>query len=435
MIRLFSIRSLWQSAFWILAILALVSLVADLHCTIVFASDKPAVTTSSSAKGFDPAIRLPNAVDKPVVKSPGAMGGLPSSAELEQIAEAKAKLLARPTPEWMPNPVLEIPEANATDSASMKAYNEQVPGTDSKFKMVPIPGGSFMMGSPAKENGHQPDEAPQHEVSVDPFWMEEHEVTWAEYELWALNLDKQRRKFNKTEITERDKVVDTVAVPTSPYQEMSFGMGKEGTPAICMTQFAAKVYCRWLSAKTGRYYRLPTEAEWEYACRAGKSTAYSFGNDPAKLGEYAWYTENSDDKYHRIAMKKPNPWGLYDMHGNVSEWVIDQYTTDFYGKTAGKSNPLAACTKEFGRVVRGGSWDDDPEKCRSSTRRASEKDWKKQDPQIPKSIWYLTDATFVGFRVIRPLRIPTAAEAIKYEVDEDQLTAYKDYVMAQANKQ
>ena len=126
---------------------------------------------------------------------------------------------------------------------------------------------------------------------------------------------------------------------------------------------------------------------------------------PAKLGEYAWFTDNSDDKYHRVATKKPNPWGLYDMHGNVSEWVIDQYVADFYGKTAGKvaKNPLSPNTKEFGRVVRGGSWDDDAEKCRSATRRASEKDWKKQDPQIPQSIWYLTDATFVGFRVIRPL--------------------------------
>jgi formylglycine-generating enzyme required for sulfatase activity len=208
-------------------------------------------------------------------------------------------------------------------------------------------------------------------------------------------------------------------------------------PAICMTQFAAKVYCRWLSAKTGRYYRLPTEAEWEYACRAGTKTAYSFGNDSSKLGDYAWTTDNSDDHYHRVGTKKPNPWGLYDMHGNVAEWCLDQYKVDFYASTAGKvaNNPLCPPTKEYGRIVRGGSWDDEADKCRSATRRASDKDWKKQDPQIPQSIWYLTDATNVGFRVVRPLKTPSPEEAKKYEIDDDQLTAYKEYVIAQANKQ
>jgi formylglycine-generating enzyme required for sulfatase activity len=403
--RLLSIRSLSQSAAGVICLVALLG----------------------SQTGVAPA------ADKPAA----AKSGLASSDELEKMAEEKAKLLARPTPEWIPKPVNNIADSTAMDAAGMKVYVEKVPGTDSKFKMVPIPGGRFMMGSPATEKGHQPDEAPQHEVQVEPFWMEEHEVTWAEYELWGLDLDKQRRKFNKIETTGRDKLVDTVAVPTNPYQEMSFGMGKEGTPAICMTQFAAKVYCRWLSAKTGRYYRLPTEAEWEYAARAGTTTAYSFGNDPAKLGEYAWFADNSDDKYHRVATKKPNPWGLFDMHGNVSEWVIDQYVADFYGKTAGKlaKNPLVPNTKEYGRVVRGGSWDDDADKCRSATRRASDKDWKKQDPQIPQSIWYLTDATFVGFRPIRPLRMPSAEEAKKYEIDADQLAAYRDYMMSQANKQ
>ena len=253
MIRLLSIRSLRESVFWILA---LVGIVAGMYLRTAAAADKAAAASPSTK----PRRRK---------KSPVFKSGLPSSAELEQIAEAKAKLLARPTPEWLPKPVIDIPEAKASDAAGMKAYVEQVPGTDAKFKMVPIPGGKFLMGSPATEKGHQADEGPQHEVAIEPFWMEEHEVTWAEYELWSLDLDKQRRKFNKIETTDRDKLVDAVAVPTNPYQDMSFGMGKEGTPAICMTQFAAKVYCRWLSAKTGRYYRLPTEAEWEYACRAG----------------------------------------------------------------------------------------------------------------------------------------------------------------------
>ena len=243
------------------------------------------------------------------------------------------------------------------------------------------------------------------------------EVTWDEYEIWTFNLDIQRRKLNNAEPTELDKVADAVTRPTKPYTDMTFGMGKESYPAICMTQWAAKAYCQWLSAKTGHYYRLPTEAEWEYACRAGTKTAYSFGDDPAELGEYAWYFDNSEEAYHPVGKKKANPWGLFDIHGNVSEWCLDKYDPHFY-ETSSKSGPVVepflAPTKPYPQVVRGGSWDDDPERLRSACRRGSEKSWKVQDPQIPQSIWYFTDALFAGFRVVRPLHEPSAEQKTKY---------------------
>jgi formylglycine-generating enzyme required for sulfatase activity len=167
-------------------------------------------------------------------------------------------------------------------------------------------------------------------------------------------------------------------------------------------------YCRWLSARTGKPYRLPTEAEWEYACRAGTKAAYSFGDDPAKLDEHAWFTDNADSKPHPVGQKKPNPWGLFDMHGNVAEWCIDHYVKDQYQKVAAEKqlviNPaVLPSERRFAHVVRGGSWDDEAPLLRSAARRASHREWLRQDPQRPQSIWWLTEAVFVGFRVVRPL--------------------------------
>lgn len=295
----------------------------------------------------------------------------------------------------------------------MENYTETIPGTSAEIEMVPIPGGSFMMGSPKDEKGRDPDEGPQHKVKVSPFWMAKFEITWQQYELFMYPEETPEVEGIKPYV---GKLVDAVGRPTAPYVEMSFGMGKDGFPAISMTQYAARKFCEWLSAKTGHYYRLPTEAEWEYACRAGSSTAYWFGDDPEKLDEYAWYKGNSNFKYHKVGTKKPNPWGLYNMHGNVAEWCLDQYDPDYYEQFKGvvAQNPYNVPTSEYPRSVRGGSWEDEPADLRSAVRRGSKRAWKALDPQLPKSRWYHTSAQFLGFRIVRPLNIPSADELPKY---------------------
>ncbi len=302
------------------------------------------------------------------------------------------------------------------DQGEMKAYHETVPGTEAEFDLVPIPAGEFLMGSPKDEKDRNPDEGPQTKIKISPFWMGKREVTWNEYELFQFPDEEKKRRADLNSPNGDHYLADATARPTSPYVEMSFGMGKTGYPAISMTQHAANQYCKWLSAKTGHFYRLPTEAEWEYACRAGTTTAYSFGDDPAKLGEYAWYSDNGNAKYQKVGMKLPNPWGLHDMHGNVSEWTLDQYDSETYQRLFGSLavDPWNKATKPYPHSARGGSWDDGVAGLRSAARRGSHKSWKVQDPQLPKSIWYLTDAQFLGFRVVRPLKIPTADEVAKY---------------------
>ncbi len=311
---------------------------------------------------------------------------------------------------------VENPAAFASTAAEMGPYVEELQHTDVTLEMVPIPGGIFMMGSPESEPGRNADEGPQHPVRIAPFWMGKYEVTWDQYEIWTDQMDKLRRQAFGQRASERDLLVDGVSRPTEPYTDMTFGMGSGSHPAICMTQHAARMFCQWLSAKTGRYYRLPTEAEWEYACRAGTKTAYWFGDDPDELDQYAWHDGNSQGKYREVGKKKPNPWGLHDMHGNVSEWVLDQYLPDLYQSRAEAltSNPLQIPTRLYPRVVRGGGWDDTPEQLRSAARIYSDPDWKEQDPQLPQSIWYHTDALSVGFRVVRPLIEPSAEEKASF---------------------
>ena len=288
--------------------------------------------------------------------------------------------------------------------ADRKPYKTTIPGTTVDFEMVPIPGGEFTMGTPASEKGRATDEGPTHKVKIDPFWMGKYEVTWDEYRLFMFaNLSG--------EVAGSDKVVDAISRPTKPYVEMSFGMGINGFPAISMTQHAANKYAEWLSAKTGMFYRLPTEAEWEYACRAATVTAFSWGDDASKSSEYAVFNDNSGGKYAKVGSKKPNPWGLFDMHGNVMEWTLDQYAPDTY---AHPPADWARSKEAYPHTVRGGGWADDSKALRCGARNSSDPSWKQQDPQLPKSIWYLTDAQWVGFRLVRPVKVPTAAEMHAY---------------------
>ena len=294
-------------------------------------------------------------------------------------------------------------------------YNQKIIGIDYNLEMTPIKGGIFLMGSPKSEKNRMADEGPTHQVKVDSFWMATHETTWDLYHLFmSRDIDKNQPNFNSR--NEVNIEVDGVSGATTPYVEMSFGMGTEGYPAISMTQLAAKKFCQWLSAMTGNFYRLPTESEWEYACRAGTQTAFSFGDDTSKLDDYAWYKNNSEESYHKVGLKKPNPWGLFDMHGNVSEWTLDMHDVRAYQKYLGgvATNPYEKPTKLYPRVVRGGSWMNSNFKLRSASRQTSSKQWKKQDPQIPRSEWWHTDAQFVGFRVIRPFVTPPIEEQLTY---------------------
>jgi formylglycine-generating enzyme required for sulfatase activity len=301
--------------------------------------------------------------------------------------------------------------------AEMKGYTNAIPGTDVTYSMLPIPSGEFLMGSPDTQANRNADEGPQHKVKLSPFWMAQFEVTWDMYQLFMYPDDERRLRALKPANEDVDKISDIVSRPSRPYVEMSFGMGKDGFPAIAMTHHAANKFCHWLSARTGHFYRLPTEAEWEYACRAGTDSAYYFGDVAEKLPDYAWFFENSDSKYQKVGSKKPNPWGLFDMSGNVFEWCLDQFDPNYYQVCAAKGvveNPWNKATTPYPHVVRGGSWDDDAPWLRSTARRGSEKIWKMTDPQLPKSMWYLSDSRVVGFRMVRPLKVPAADEMQRY---------------------
>ncbi len=293
-------------------------------------------------------------------------------------------------------------------------YQQELSGSELSIEMVSIPSGQFTMGSPTSEENRDTDEGPTHAVEIDAFWMSKYEVTWELYNLFInRNIDNETNQEKGDDLT---IAVDAVSGATVPYVDMSLGMGTDaGLPVGNVTHLAASTFCKWLSAKTGYFYRLPTEAEWEYAARAGSTDAFHFGDIVTALDDHAWHYKNSNGTYHKVGQKKPNPWGLYDMYGNVAEWTLDQYLPEVYKSRKNITiNPWEPAATEYPRAVRGGSFDDDVQDLRSANRMASKEKWKMRDPQFPKSRWWNTDAPFVGFRVVRQKELPNVSEIEKY---------------------
>lgn len=285
-------------------------------------------------------------------------------------------------------------------NAQQEVLDQHIPGTKFSFKMKLLPAGECMLAG--KVN-----------VKLDALYMGVHEVTFDEF-----NCFRERDQDNdETTNAVSGYKADAVSRPTPQYVNLTFGMGdRDGYPMVSTTQQGALRYCKWLYEKTGRFYRLPTEAEWEYACRAGTTTNYFFGDDPSQLGDYAWYYENSDDKYHKVGTKLPNPWGLYDMLGNVAEWTSDDFRDNYYETVAAQNvNPWMMPTKKHSRTVKGGAYvDDDPINLSASYRLKSLPKWQVRDPQIPKSKWWNTDSPYVGFRLVSPVNQPNAEEIKAY---------------------
>ncbi len=308
-----------------------------------------------------------------------------------------------------------------TQSASVDSFinfKETIPGTSVAFDMIAIPGGDFMMGSPPEEPFRQDDEGPQHRISVKSFWMGKFEVSWDEYQ--AFYHERHRRKLPSA-VTSGLESLDARTGPTPPYGNPDQGWGRGNMPAITMTHHAARVYCQWLSEKTGKLYRLPTEIEWEYACRAGTQTPYFFPGDPedftrttffnellgpdtAGINAFVKYAENSNGRTHPPESVMPNAFGLYHMLGNVKEFCLDGYLPDRYSfrlstTQSAADNMLPEKVELF--VVRGGSYTSDAADLRVGRREYTRpKAWQLTDPQQPKSRWWYSDCTDVGFRVV-----------------------------------
>jgi acetoin utilization deacetylase AcuC-like enzyme/formylglycine-generating enzyme required for sulfatase activity len=272
------------------------------------------------------------------------------------------------------------------------------------IEMVLIPAGRFQMGS----NDGEADERPAHTVLVDSFWMDRHEVN---QEQWA-------RLAGRSEYLAADP--SHFKGPDRPVEMISWDMAA----LFCNVRSRAEGLEPCYDEDTGQCnleadgFRLPTEAEWEYACRAGSENAFHFGGNPSQLKQFAWYAENSGKKTHAVGQKKPNPWGLFDMHGNVGEWCNDCYDSEYY-KFSPKENPRGP-TVGTQYVLRGGAWNCSPDACRSA-RRVGE------DPGFADAC-FAQDAT--GFRCVRTARKETPVEHTSQDRPKSTtgLVYHKDYL-------
>lgn len=249
------------------------------------------------------------------------------------------------------------------------------------MEFVLVPEGRFIMGSPPAELGRNPNEGPQHEVQITKsFYMGKYEVKVSEFREFAKATGYKTDAETKggAWILKMDKWEKKAGV----YWDNPVFSQKETHPVTSVSWNDATEYAKWLSKKTGHSYRLPTEAEWEYAGRAGSKSAYSFGPDASELGKYAWYFDNSGSKTHPVGQKKPNAWGLYDMQGNVLEWCQDWYGIYAPGFVVDPIGPTSGLT----RVSRGGGWGTGTKDTRCAMRRSG-------PPSNPSDR--------VGFRLVR----------------------------------
>jgi formylglycine-generating enzyme required for sulfatase activity/nitrate/TMAO reductase-like tetraheme cytochrome c subunit len=317
-------------------------------------------------------------------------------------------------------PEAKIVYTSPASVGSFESYTEQVPGSSVSFEMKAIPGGEFKMGSPADEPYRNADEGPVVAVSINPFFMAEIEVTWDEYqEFYRQTAAEGRSTDTDGARSKQAENVDAIIGATPPYgqPDQNWGMGQR--PAITMSFHAAETYCKWLSKVTGKSYRLPTEAEWEYACRANTQTPFFFPGDPKNfyktgfwskfssndtsvINSFVIYQENSMEKTQLPTSVLPNAFGLKNMLGNVAEFCSDWYQPDAYANYEGDvvSNPTGPAHGTE-RVVRGGAFQDHAGNLRCASRSSSQTEaWLKTDPQVPKSKWWYSDCYHVGFRVV-----------------------------------